>query len=105
MNPSASICAYLRQINRCPSVFIGGYQKPIIDLVDKILAEPYPRPDSTSRAKQKNTPFPIGKGESNDKTIQEGSDRGKGFESEIDQLVYKLYDLTDDEIKIIEGKT
>ena len=26
------------------------------------------------------------------------------FESEIDQLVYQLYELTADEIKIIEGK-
>jgi hypothetical protein len=28
----------------------------------------------------------------------------KGFEAEIDQLVYKLYDLTPEEIKIVEGK-
>ena len=28
----------------------------------------------------------------------------KELESKIDNLVYKLYHLTDDEIKIIEGK-
>lgn len=28
----------------------------------------------------------------------------KGFENRIDFLVYKLYNLTEDEIKIIEGK-
>jgi hypothetical protein len=26
------------------------------------------------------------------------------FESEIDRLVYQLYGLTEDEIKIVEGK-
>jgi len=28
----------------------------------------------------------------------------KNLEAEIDQLVYKLYDLTEDDIKIVEGK-
>ena len=28
----------------------------------------------------------------------------KALEAEIDQLVYKLYDLTPEEIKIVEGK-
>ena len=28
----------------------------------------------------------------------------KALESEIDQLVYKLYDLTPEEIKIVEGE-
>ncbi|MDE0470451.1 MAG: hypothetical protein OXH57_00795, partial [Ekhidna sp.] len=27
------------------------------------------------------------------------------FEAQIDQLVYELYDLTDEEIAIVEGKT
>ena len=27
-----------------------------------------------------------------------------GLENEIDQLVYKLYNLTEEEIKIVEGK-
>jgi len=51
-------------------------QKPIIALVDRILA-----------AKQKD---------SNADT--------SALESEIDQLVYKLYGLTDDEIAIVEGR-
>jgi len=29
--------------------------------------------------------------------------RVKEYERQIDQLVYKLYDLTDEEIKIVEG--
>lgn len=28
----------------------------------------------------------------------------KEYENQIDIMVYKLYDLTDDEIKIVEGK-
>lgn len=28
----------------------------------------------------------------------------KNFEQEIDKLVYKLYDLTDEKIKVIEGR-
>lgn len=51
-------------------------QKPIIDLVDKILA--------TKKANH-----------TADTTA---------FEAEIDRLVYALYDLTDDEIKFVEGK-
>ncbi|MGA7194335.1 MAG: hypothetical protein WBW94_11960 [Anaerolineales bacterium] len=27
------------------------------------------------------------------------------LEAEIDQLVYQLYELTEDEVKIVEGKT
>ena len=27
-----------------------------------------------------------------------------GYEKQIDQMVYKLYGLTDEEIKIVEGK-
>ncbi len=50
--------------------------KPIINLVDNILALKNSNPD-------------------NDTSI---------LESEIDKLVYKLYGLTDDEIKIIEGE-
>jgi len=29
----------------------------------------------------------------------------KEYEHQIDQLVYKLYNLTDEEIKIVEGET
>ncbi|MEI6091223.1 MAG: Eco57I restriction-modification methylase domain-containing protein [bacterium] len=49
-------------------------QQPFINLVDKILA----------------------KKENNEDTTAE--------EQEIDKLVYKLYDLTDEEVKIVEGR-
>jgi hypothetical protein len=49
-------------------------QQPFIDLVDKILAKKAKGEDSTPE------------------------------EREIDQLVYKLYDLTAEEIAIVEGK-
>jgi hypothetical protein len=29
---------------------------------------------------------------------------GKEYEKQIDQMVYNLYGLTEDEIKIVEGK-
>ncbi len=51
-------------------------EKPINDLVDQILAA------------KKSDPF---------------ADTS-ALESQIDQLVYKLYNLTDEEIKIVEGK-
>jgi len=35
---------------------------------------------------------------------KETSNNTKEYESQIDQLVYKLYSLTDEEIKIVEGK-
>ncbi|MGB3840987.1 MAG: hypothetical protein WBL11_00885, partial [Bacteroidales bacterium] len=50
-------------------------QQPFIDLVDKILAAKKDNPQADTTA----------------------------WENEIDQLVYKLYDLTDEEIAIIEG--
>ncbi len=52
-------------------------QKPIIDIVDKIF-----------QAKAKN----------------QDADTGD-FERQIDELVYRLYNLTDEEIKIVEGIT
>lgn len=51
-------------------------QRVFVDLIDKILT-----------LKSKNV----------------GSDTNE-FESQIDSLVYKLYNLTDDEIKIVEGE-
>jgi len=30
-------------------------------------------------------------------------DKVKGYECQIDQLVYRLYGLTDEEIRIVEG--
>ena len=35
--------------------------------------------------------------------IQELKAKVSEYEKEIDQLVYKLYDLTEEEIKIVEG--
>ena len=52
-------------------------QKPFIACVDRILAA---------------------------KRVNLGADTSK-LESEIDRLVYKLYELTDDEIAIVEGKS
>lgn len=49
-------------------------QKPFLELVDKILAAKNENPEADT----------------------------KDLEGEIDQLVYKLYDLTDEEIKIVE---
>ena len=51
-------------------------QKPIIDLVDKILAAKKANPQADTSAE----------------------------EAEIDRLVYQLYGLSEDEIKIVEGK-
>jgi adenine-specific DNA-methyltransferase len=50
-------------------------QKPFIDLVDRILAIKNENPEIDT----------------------------KDLENEIDQLVYRLYELTDAEIKIVEG--
>jgi len=36
--------------------------------------------------------------------IKNGQAKVKEYEHQIDQLVYKLYDLTEDEIKIVENK-
>ncbi len=56
--------------------FESSNQKPIIALVDQILAAKKADPNADTSA----------------------------LESEIDQLVYKLYGLTDDEIAIVEGR-
>jgi hypothetical protein len=58
-------------------------QKPFIDLVDQILA-----------ITSKDTYDPRGDSEDNKKV--------KKLEHQIDQMVYKLYDLTPEEIKIVE---
>jgi len=60
-------------------------QKPFINLVDKILA-------ITSRKDYE----PKGNSELNKKVHE--------YECQIDQLVYKLYGLTEEEIKIVENK-
>jgi len=58
-------------------------QKPFIDLVDKILAITKDDDYLENPAKQAK--------------VHE-------YEYQIDQMVYKLYDLTEEEIKIVEGK-
>ncbi len=64
-------------LNRCPiPSATPAQQKPIIDLVDKILAAKKANPQAD--------------------TIKE--------EAEIDRLVYQLYGLSEDEIKVVEGK-
>ncbi|MBU4321387.1 MAG: hypothetical protein KJ739_09925 [Nitrospinae bacterium] len=62
------------------------YQQPFITLVNHILA-----------AKQQPPSSPFVKGElSNADT--------SALEKQIDEMVYKLYALTTDEIEIVEGK-
>ncbi|MCD4676641.1 MAG: hypothetical protein K8S18_11710 [Desulfobacula sp.] len=56
---------------------------PFIKLVDRILA--------------------ITKNEDYLQNLQKQA-KVKALEAEIDQLVYKLYDLTPEEIKIVEGE-
>ena len=58
-------------------------QQPFITLVDRILA--ITEEEDYLQSAQKQT-------------------KVKSLETEIDQLVYKLYDLTEEEIKIVEGK-
>ncbi|MFW6121959.1 MAG: TaqI-like C-terminal specificity domain-containing protein, partial [Petrotogales bacterium] len=60
-----------------------GKQKPLIDLVDKILA---------------NT--------KSDDYLENSNKQAKvhEYEKQIDQMVYKLYSLTEEEIRIIEGQ-
>ena len=56
-------------------------QKPFIELVDKILSITKSKDYQENKQKQ---------------------DEVKKLQDKIDKLVYKLYDLTEDEIKIIE---
>jgi len=57
-------------------------QQPFIDLVDKILAITKDDDYLENPVKQEMV---------------------KEYERQIDQMVYKLYDLTEEEIKIVEG--
>lgn len=59
-------------------------QKPFIDLVDKILAITKDADYLQNPAKQAQV---------------------KEYEKQIDQMVYELYGLTEEEIKIVEGET
>jgi adenine-specific DNA-methyltransferase len=65
---------------------IGSHsdQKPLVDLANKILAITKHADYLKNPAKQAQV---------------------KEYENQIDQLVYQLYDLTEEEIKIVEGAT
>ncbi len=69
---------------------------------------PFPIPSELSRADQLplitlvNRILAITKAEDYLKNPQKQA-KVKSFEAEIDQLVYQLYDLTQEEIKIVEG--
>jgi hypothetical protein len=70
-------------------------QQPFITLVDQILA-----------AKKQHTPNPSIRGEHtpNPSTRGEGGEADtSALERQIDEMVYKLYGLTEDEIAIVEG--
>jgi len=58
-------------------------QKPFIDLVDKIFTITKDDDYLVNFCKQTKV---------------------KDYEKQIDQMVYKLYDLTEEEVKILEGK-
>lgn len=75
---------YLTPLSELPIKNISnGEQKPFIDLVDKILNTTKDDDYLENPAKQAKV---------------------REYEKQIDQLVYQLYGLTDDEIKIVEGK-
>jgi len=73
-------------------------QQPFITFVDQILAA-------------KNPPLPsFAKGGNNtDSPLCKRGDRGdfidtSALERQIDKMVYKLYDLTEEDIAIVEGR-
>ncbi|MEO0075796.1 MAG: hypothetical protein ABIK31_06805 [candidate division WOR-3 bacterium] len=65
-------------------------------LVDKILARTHPVPSGHPSIRRENTPSPSTRGELTQSDIT-------ALEREIDMLVYRLYNLTDEEISIIEN--
>jgi len=69
-------------------------QKPFIDLVDKILEIINPS----------SSPFIKGGQEGDYLTNPNKQAKVKEYEHQIDQMVYKLYDLTKEEIKTIESQ-
>ena len=76
---SSSYCGGItfskNMINDFPLSATPSQQKPIIALVDKILASKKANPQADTRK----------------------------LEAEIDRLVYQLYGLTEEEIKVVEG--
>jgi len=83
-------------------------QKPFIDLVDKILAITNPPKSPLSplfqRGASSSSPFIKGGQEVDYLTNPIKQAKVKEYENQIDQMVYELYDLTGDEIAIIEGE-
>ena len=75
---------YQRPLSEIPVKEISPkQQKPFIELVDKILSITKSGDYLQDKFKQAKV---------------------KSLEAEIDQLVYHLYDLTPEEIKIVEGE-
>jgi len=72
---------YVKQL---PVKNVEAEQKPFIHIVDKILG-------ITENSKYLSS--------------REGQDKVDEYESQLDEMVYKLYDLTKGEIKIVEGAT
>ncbi len=75
---------YLEQLPIPPAT--EDQQTPIIERVQQILAA------------QKSPPTPLSEGGSEKQTDIHA------LEAEIDRLVYALYNLTDEEIALVEGK-
>ena len=71
--------------------FPKSEQEPFIDLVDKILAITKDNNYLENPAKQAKACL-----------SEDSCSQAKEYEHQIDQMVYKLYGLTKDEIKIIE---
>ena len=68
-------------------------QKNLINLVDKILNTGQLKKTASSKRKENHLQNPFKQA------------KVKEYEKQIDQIVYKLYDLTPAEIKIIEQNT
>jgi hypothetical protein len=73
---------YLSEIPICE--IASTVQKPFLEVVDKIISITKSGDYLQNSTKQAQV---------------------KVFEKQIDQMVYKLYDLTEEEIRIIEGKS
>ena len=83
MNFAAGLHIKINQLENIP-IPIKVDQKPFLEIVDKILMITKNDDYSTSPEKQEKV---------------------KEYQSKIDQMVYKLYDLTPEEIKIVESNS
>ncbi|MEO0207416.1 MAG: Eco57I restriction-modification methylase domain-containing protein [candidate division WOR-3 bacterium] len=81
---SSSAQRWIKQyVERIPIPKISeSQQKPIVDLVDKILSLTQSPDYETNKQKREEV---------------------KAIEKQIDEIVYKLYGLTEEEVKLIEG--